>query len=1121
MAASPYDVFENPCKYWEFLITKSDQDFEGQFFDRKEVGRLGPQGTVSNASLGSVREEIISTISAFANKNLEGGLLVLGISSTGEIKGLDHLSEPQENSLTNIGQLLRNQAAQIKIHDCKDAVGADHRIALIYAPYSPNGICETFGNSPKAWVRTSRQNILLDQTQRDHLIRDKKIVNFERTRCCPYDPTLLDKGVLSECKRAMAAGFNGSDEEFLYQIGALDKSGSVFEFTNAGWLFFAANPQRVMSHAYIRLLRFAAGASNRLRRGLPNFERNFSGPLSKQIRELRTFFKQSGFFKVYSRRNASGGFIDEPEFPHIAVDEAIVNAVVHRDYAVSLPTECESYTDAFLVTNPGVVLQRNHDMPDHFSLADTNLDHMPRNSLLLEWLKAMRDEHGAAFVRALSEGTKRMRDEMSKLGLPAPEFDITAGMTCVKLFNDAAEREALLKSEAIGTPTEYANLFPITVFNKDGGVVQGEITGYGRKELTAALRDALAAKDWFIDSLRFGRLSAHRRGVAIPERKDVSELVRFCPAYSFQFHFLRDRYYLSIDFTLEVRNLLTLSALLLEFPSDRFEGVWAVANLRGWVNGKMLSIDSKTVRIFIPEQEREAQVTSDQVYPRLSNKLIEELLRKRGIVFDLHKAIKQHGLSAQPNAARVRSDRTLAMAQTLVDSIFPMKLGAFKLGFKPEPAPLVRDNTAAGDFHASSLVEPTVEFGHQKESANIREGITKFGAYESTPKDIELVPICSSDLREKMAELIQRLKAGQFKYRGAEHTFATRFSYGSIVTVQNSNETLAECKRLQGEHPQWEGDKLITRIFLVHAPEAEYALDDETSPYYQVKRLLLESGIPCQMVDTPTLQNPDWKDLNLALNITAKCGVTPWVLPGAIPDADFFVGLSYTQSGRANSQRTMGYANVFNQYGRWMFYSGSNATFNYQERTIEFERLTKKTLERLTLSETPSIYFHYSAKFSREDKAAILKAARAVRPKGTYWFIWINTHHNVRLYESRPETDGSLSRGSYVTTTPHQCYLSTTGYNPFRKALGTPHMLELNASVIRPQGTPDALPDMRSVAMQILSLTKLNWASTDSLCGEPITTKYAGDIAYLTSAFLRQGRGFRLHPVLEQTPWFI
>jgi hypothetical protein len=979
----------------------------------------------------------------------------------------------------------------------------------------------TFGNSSKAWVRASRQNILLDQTQRDHLIRDKKIVNFERTRCCTYDAALVDEGVLSECKRAVAAGFNGSDEEFLYQIGALDKSGGVLEFTNAGWLFFAANPQRVMSHAYIRLLRFAASAGNRSRRGLPTFERNFSGPLSKQIRELRTFFKQSGFFKVYSRRNAAGGFIDEPEFPHIAVDEALVNAVAHRDYAVSLPTECESYTDAFLVTNPGVVLQRNHDVPDHFSLADTNLDHMPRNSLLLEWLKAMPDEHGAAFVRALSEGTKKMRDEMSKLNLPAPEFDITAGMTCVKLFNNAAEREALLKSETIGTPTEYSNLFPITIFTKDGGAVKGEISGYGRKELTAAFRDTLAAKGWFIDTLRFGRLVAHRRGVTIPERKDVSEFIRFCPAYSFQFHFLQERYYLSIDFTLEIRNLLTLSALTREFPADRFLGFWAVANFQGWVRGRIVSIDDKAVRLFIPEQEREAQVTSDQVFPRLSNKLTEELLRKQGIAFDLFKAIKQHSLSAEPNAARVRSDRMLAMAQSLVETVFPITLGAFKLALDPDPAALSRDSAATDSFHAASLAEPTVEFSHQKESANIREGITKFGAYESTPKDIELVPICTSDLRERMAELIQRLKVGQFKYRGAERTFATKFGYGSIVTVPNPEATLNECKRLLGEHPEWEGDQRIARIFLVHTPEAEHALDDETSPYYQVKRLLLERGIPCQMLDTPTLQNPDWKDLNLALNVTAKCGVTPWVLPGAIPDADFFVGLSYTQSGRGNSQRTMGYANVFNQYGRWMFYSGSNATFNYQERTSEFERLTKRTLERLTLSETPSIYFHYSAKFSREDKAAILKAARSVRPKGIYWFIWINTYHNVRLYESRPETDGSLSRGSYVPTTPHQCYLSTTGYNPFRKALGTPHMLELNASVIRPKGAPDALPDMRSVAMQILSLTKLNWASTDSLCGEPITTKYAGDIAYLTSAFLRQGQSFKLHPVLEQTPWFI
>jgi hypothetical protein len=52
-------------------------------------------------------------------------------------------------------------------------------------------------------------------------------------------------------------------------------------------------------------------------------------------------------------------------------------------------------------------------------------------------------------------------------------------------------------------------------------------------------------------------------------------------------------------------------------------------------------------------------------------------------------------------------------------------------------------------------------------------------------------------------------------------------------------------------------------------------------------------------------------------------------------------------------------------------------------------------------------------------------------------------------------------------------------------------------------------------------MTGLNRASTGSLCGEPVTTKYAGDIAYLTDAFLRQTGSFELHPILEHTPWFI
>jgi argonaute-like protein implicated in RNA metabolism and viral defense len=374
-----------------------------------------------------------------------------------------------------------------------------------------------------------------------------------------------------------------------------------------------------------------------------------------------------------------------------------------------------------------------------------------------------------------------------------------------------------------------------------------------------------------------------------------------------------------------------------------------------------------------------------------------------------------------------------------------------------------------------------------------------------------------------MAALIERLRTGKMRYQGAERTFSTRLQYNSIVTAPTEDAT-AEVTRLLDERPEWCGDVRLPRLFLVHTPEGGYALDDEQAPYYRIKRLLLERGVPCQMVDTPTLLNPDYKDLNLALNITAKAGATPWVLPNSIPDADFFVGLSYTASARGHGQRLMGFANVFNEYGRWEFHSGCGEAVPYEERTKSFELVVRETLHRLDnrLSETPRICFHYSAKFSRVDREVMLRAARSVRPRGTYTFVWVNTHHTVRLYDARAEGDGSLVRGSYVVGSPSQVYLSTTGFNPYRSVLGTPQALELNAYVAPRDGQAPPAPDLRALATQILSLTKLNWASTDSLCAEPITTKYAGDIAYLMAAFLRQpGPTFRLHTALESTPWFI
>lgn len=88
-----------------------------------------------------------------------------------------------------------------------------------------------------------------------------------------------------------------------------------------------------------------------------------------------------------------------------------------------------------------------------------------------------------------------------------------------------------------------------------------------------------------------------------------------------------------------------------------------------------------------------------------------------------------------------------------------------------------------------------------------------------------------------MAALIERLRLGKFRYRGAERTFGVRLSYGVIVTVERVEQLLVECQRLLSEHPDWVGDARISRVFLVHTPEEGYSLDDEQSPYFLIRGL--------------------------------------------------------------------------------------------------------------------------------------------------------------------------------------------------------------------------------------------------------------------------------------------
>ena len=439
---TPKEVFDNPLQYLTFLQSVG---FEGQLFERKEV-RIDTKNQIN-----TLKDKIRQCISAFANSNRAGGLLVLGIADDGTIKGTQHVDEQTINGILQVARDLSNHATQLKEVVLPNS--NEKKLHLLYTPWTPNGICETFADFPKAWKRFGAQCLPLTEQDREQLKRDKKIVDFEMSYCCPYNEAELDKDVVEAFKSAFletrGAQYEYSTEAFLLNIDAIRQiEGEKCAFTNAGYLFFASYPRKHFPSAYVRVLRFEVDVEESGYRGATTFDKDFDGALPNIIRELRTFFRDSALFRTMIRRSSNGGFIEDPEYPLLAVDEAVVNAVIHKDYGGNAAIHCIAYRNGLVVENPGGIPQ---EVPRHFSLADTVLSSVLRNQKIVDWMRFMKDERGEPLVRALSEGTRKMRQEMENLGLPAPDYE-TAQRTTVTLYNHFDER--LAPHAAYTTPSE-------------------------------------------------------------------------------------------------------------------------------------------------------------------------------------------------------------------------------------------------------------------------------------------------------------------------------------------------------------------------------------------------------------------------------------------------------------------------------------------------------------------------------------------------------------------------------------------------------------------------------------------------------------------------------------------
>jgi ATP-dependent DNA helicase RecG len=195
--------------------------------------------------------------------------------------------------------------------------------------------------------------------------------------------------------------------------------------TNAGVLMFGSDPQLPLPQSEVVCIKYADPLG--VRRYIDR--KNLVGTVPDLIDQASRFLQQ------YIRVGATiRGFYreDEPEYPYEALREAIVNAVVHRDYSRSGETvRVFMFPDRVEVRSPGGLLP-GITLDDLVAMQVTS---MPRNQLLASFLRDL-----PGYMERVGSGIRFMINEMREMRLPDPEF--TEHFDFVVTFRNGTTAEA-------------------------------------------------------------------------------------------------------------------------------------------------------------------------------------------------------------------------------------------------------------------------------------------------------------------------------------------------------------------------------------------------------------------------------------------------------------------------------------------------------------------------------------------------------------------------------------------------------------------------------------------------------------------------------------------------------
>ena len=260
--------------------------------------------------------------------------------------------------------------------------------------------------------------------------------------------------------------------ETLVNLGVAEKQNNELIFNNAGVLFFAKHLEDIYRHTAVTCV---------LYKGVDKVEvldrRDFNEDIVSSIDSAMTFLKQ--YIPVRYEMTGTLQRREIPEIPYDALREAVINAVVHRDYfEKGANATIEMFDDRIEIWNPGGLvkgLSRNE-------FGKRSLFRNPGIANLLRELK---------YIEKLGSGIPKMRRLVKEAGLPRVKFAFDTNFSVI--FKRPLRRDVTIY---VPTIEMVASVSPVRVLIDEGvneGVNEGvkaRLTG----ELSYVLQNGSATR---------------------------------------------------------------------------------------------------------------------------------------------------------------------------------------------------------------------------------------------------------------------------------------------------------------------------------------------------------------------------------------------------------------------------------------------------------------------------------------------------------------------------------------------------------------------------------------------------------------------------------------------------